>query len=262
MKPALPIEFSYKVADHFYAGEYPFKPLVKDGKQKLKKLIDFGIDYFIDLTSEPLTDYAEHLPEQCSRLHFPTPDYTVPDFATLEQIHLIIDEVKTFEEKIYVHCKGGHDRTGVVIATYFIHAGLSPLEAKKKFYEVFVPPVRGRYPHRPLIETDWTVLDRYRDFLQTTTDETTDATKQVEINHVAVRTLWEGLNSQKQFRRVLYMPYMDGYCILFVTDADGNEIQSIKAEDISKQYIATMSDEYFDDLPDDYKWAKPDPNDR
>ena len=165
MKQKLPFKFSYKVTDTFYAGEYPFEILPKDGVPKLNRLTDFGIKTIIDLTQEPLTQYAEHLPETCTRLHFPTIDYTCPDFSILKEIHTKIDEAESRKEKIYVHCKGGHDRTGVVVATYFVWRGLTPLLAKQKFYEVFVPPVRSRYPHRPLIETKWNILELYQKWL-------------------------------------------------------------------------------------------------
>ncbi|MGL6196648.1 MAG: protein-tyrosine phosphatase family protein [Thermoguttaceae bacterium] len=146
MKQKLPFKFSYKVTDNFYAGEYPFEPLLKDGLPKLKSLTDFGVSFIIDLTSEHLTPYDEHLPESCFRFSYLTIDYTCPDFEKLKEIHEIIEDAADMQQKIYVHCKGGHDRTGVVVATYFVHAGLSPKEAKKKFYKVFVPPVRVRYP--------------------------------------------------------------------------------------------------------------------
>ena len=164
MSSRLPFRFSYKVTDTFYAGEYPFETLTKDGIPKLQSLIDFGITITIDLTSEPLTQYDGHLPNTCTRLHFPTRDYTCPDFSTLKEIHSEIDEAERRGEKIYVHCKGGHDRTGVVVATYFVWKGLSPSEAKQNFYKVFVPPVRGRYPHPPLIETQWKVLEKYQEW--------------------------------------------------------------------------------------------------
>ncbi len=164
MKHNLPFKYSYKVTDTFYAGEYPFEIQPKDGIPKLNNLIDFGIKTIIDLTSEPLTQYAGHLPDTCTRLHYPTMDYTSPDFSILKEIHTRIEKAEKLGEKIYIHCKGGHDRTGVVVATYFIHAGFSPQTAKQKFYEVFIPPVRGRYPHRPLIETEWSILERYKQY--------------------------------------------------------------------------------------------------
>ena len=64
-------------------------------------------------------------------------------------------------KKIYIHCRGGHDRTGAVVVAYFIYQGFSPAEAKERFRDAFLPSVKGRYPHRPLIETDWNVLERY-----------------------------------------------------------------------------------------------------
>lgn len=164
MSQKLPFAYSYKITDAFYAGEYPFEMRTQDGIPKLRSLIDFGVTTIVDLTSEPLNSYAGHLTASCTRLHYPTWDYTCPKFAVLKEIHVLIDETEMRGKKIYVHCKGGHDRTGAVVATYFIHKGLSPTEAKQKFYEVFVPPVRGRYPHPPLIETEWETLDRYREY--------------------------------------------------------------------------------------------------
>ena len=160
-----PTDYSYRVTDHFYGGEYPFSRKAEEGIPKLNRIVAFGIKHFIDLTSEPLTKYAEHLPKHCTRIHLPTPDYTIPVFARLKDIHSKIDDAERSNEIIYIHCRGGHDRTGAVVATYFVWKGMTLSDAKQKFYEVFVPPVRGRYPHRPLIETDWNALERYKDWL-------------------------------------------------------------------------------------------------
>ena len=165
MSSSLPIEYSYQVTATFYAGEYPFNRETHKGKPKLKRLVDFGIKHFIDLTSEPMTKYSEFVPPQCSYTKKATGDYTVPDFAVLKEIHDKITVAERNNEKIYVHCRGGHDRTGAVVATYFIYQGFSPAEAKEKFRKTFLPPVKGRYPHRPLIETDWNVLERYQRWL-------------------------------------------------------------------------------------------------
>jgi protein-tyrosine phosphatase len=112
-----------------------------------------------------MTKYNEFVPKQCTYTKRATGDYTVPDFSVLQEIHDRITESERQNEKIYIHCRGGHDRTGAVVATYFIYLGLTPTEAKEKFRTIFVPPVKGRYYHRPLIETDWTVLDRYQKWL-------------------------------------------------------------------------------------------------
>ena len=80
-----PIEFSYHVAENFFAGEYPFKRTVAEGLPKLKQLLNFGIKHFIDLTEPPdgLTSYREYLPEDIEYTRFPTVDMTVPNLEDL-----------------------------------------------------------------------------------------------------------------------------------------------------------------------------------
>ena len=39
MQTKLPIEYSYKITETFYAGEYPFSKEPQVGKPKLKRLI-------------------------------------------------------------------------------------------------------------------------------------------------------------------------------------------------------------------------------
>jgi hypothetical protein len=173
----------------------------------------------------------------------------VPSFEDLKKIH---DFIYQSEERVYVHCKGGYDRTGVVVATYFIYTGLTPNKAKKQFQKVF-KPMKGRYLHEPLIESKWKVLEDYKKWLANLPKEKTP----VEINHHAVRVLWEGLNNKKEFRRVLYLPYVDGYVTLLVTDADGMTVQVLRDVEISKQYLP---EEYWDDVPENYTWGRPDPD--
>jgi protein-tyrosine phosphatase len=161
MQSQLPIKYAYKVTDTFYAGEYPFEEEPKDGLPKLQKLLDFGIVHFINLTSERLTEYENFLPKHCTYTNLSTVDYTVPSFENLKKAHDIISQSK---EKVYIHCKGGHDRTGVAVATYFIYMGLTVEEAKEQYLKVS-KPVKGRYPHTPLMETKWKVLKEYQEWL-------------------------------------------------------------------------------------------------
>jgi ADP-ribosylglycohydrolase/protein-tyrosine phosphatase len=164
MQTELPIKYSYEVTENFFAGGYPFAKETEEGIEKLKRLTDFGIKHFIDLTSEPLTKYSEFLPEDCTYKNLPTEDDTVPHFGFLKEAHDIISQSNDEEEKVYVHCKGGYDRTGVVVATYFIYVGFTPEEAKEQFLKVS-KPVQGRYLHKPLIETNWKVLEEYQEWL-------------------------------------------------------------------------------------------------
>ena len=165
MQSESPLRWSYKVTDTFYAGEYPFKKDAKEGEVKLKRLTDFGIKHFIDLTEgyqkEYLTEYSKYLPSGCTYLNLPTVDYTVPDFENLKKVH---DFISLSKEKVYLHCKGGYDRTGVTVATWFIYLGKTVEEARKLYFEK-AAEIRKRYPHQPLIETDWSVLEQYQEWL-------------------------------------------------------------------------------------------------
>jgi protein-tyrosine phosphatase len=233
-----PIEFSYKVTATFYAGEYPFAKETDEGIVKLQKLLDFGIRHFIDMTSERLTKYDTFLPKDVAYTHLPTNDYTVPAFDDLKKIHDIVNQ---FSEKVYVHCKGGYDRTGATVATYFIYAGQTPAQAKKRFREVS-KPVKGRYPYPPLIESNWKVLDEYKEYLEGLTPQA------VAINRHATRLLWEGVNSHEQVRKVYYIEYEDGVHILLLTDAEGKTISYMDTMRICDRY---MPWKWNDDQPDD-----------
>jgi protein-tyrosine phosphatase len=167
MKQKCPIEFSYQVTENFFAGEYPFKKNEAEGLLKLQRLLDFGIKHFIDLTEPPdkLTPYREHLPTDIEYTRFPTVDMTVPNLKDLRTIHEIASRS---EVKIYVHCKGGFDRTGVTVATYFIYAGLTVEQAKEQYLQV-ADKIRTRYGsmNLPLIErAKYAPLKTYEQFLK------------------------------------------------------------------------------------------------
>ena len=163
-----PIDFSYRVAENFFAGEYPFKRTVDEGLPKLQRLIDFGIKHFIDLTEPPdrLTSYREHLPENITYTRFPTVDMTVPNLQDLRKIHEIASQSAV---KVYVHCKGGFDRTGVTVATFFVFGGRTPEEAKRMYVQTVPHEQRTRYGsfYLPLIErTEYAALKKYKRFLR------------------------------------------------------------------------------------------------
>ena len=163
-----PIEFSYKVSDNFFAGEYPFKRRVREGLPKLQQLLDFGIKHFIDLTEPPdgLTSYREHLPKEIEYTRFPTVDMTVPNLSDLQKIHEITSKSVV---KVYLHCKGGFDRTGATVATFFVFGGRTAEEARKMYEQTVPNRIRTRYGSMflPLIErTGYAALKKYEQFLK------------------------------------------------------------------------------------------------
>jgi len=162
------IEFSYRISENFFAGEYPFKKTLEEGLPKLQSLLDFGIKHFIDLTEPPdgLLSYREHLPEDIEYTRFPTVDMTVPNLKDLQKIHEIVSKS---EVPVYVHCRGGFDRTGVTVATYFVFEGGTAEQAKKMYIQKVPNKQRTRYGsyYLPLIErTKYVALKKYEQFLK------------------------------------------------------------------------------------------------
>lgn len=82
-------------------------------------LEEFGVRHFIDLTYDnefniiPYQTKYNHISYPINDLSVPTDCFTFTQF--IYQICEIIINLKE-DEKIYVHCKGGHGRSGIVVA--------------------------------------------------------------------------------------------------------------------------------------------------
>lgn len=103
---------SYFVTNKALFGSYPTQRAVEE-------LESHGVRYFIDLTSpgeSKITPYRTLY----SYYRYPIQDHKVPsDWSSFAQLILrICNVIKHLreEEKVYIHCKGGHGRSGVVVA--------------------------------------------------------------------------------------------------------------------------------------------------
>ncbi|MCP4750307.1 MAG: protein phosphatase [Proteobacteria bacterium] len=137
----LPFKRSYWVVPGlFLAGAYPGSSNPEEARYKIKRLLDCGIRYIINLMEEdevnyeglPFVCYEEiicditqkrNIDVYCNR--YPTPDLGVPSVPIMEEI---FDEIETAVEMklpVYVHCWGGIGRTGTVVGCYLRHHGLA-----------------------------------------------------------------------------------------------------------------------------------------
>ncbi len=87
-----------------------------------------GLDLLISLTEETL-DGEALLAFELDTLHLPIEDFTAPE---PEQIDDFVAEVATrldLGERVGVHCLGGLGRTGTMLATWFVHEGMTAEDA-------------------------------------------------------------------------------------------------------------------------------------
>lgn len=123
----------YKVEDRFYAGEYPFAVDNINAKNKLRVLDALRISHAIDLTeNNELIPYSQHIPRVC-HYRFSIQDRSIP--GSIDKTKGLMNYMKTILDGggvLYVHCRGGVGRTGVIIACWFAYNGLSPAESLEK----------------------------------------------------------------------------------------------------------------------------------
>jgi tyrosine-protein phosphatase SIW14 len=104
---------SGRINDHLYRGGQP----KLQGLAELKKL---GITTVVDLRDEDPETIVWERQQAASLgvrfLHIPVSGWSPPTNEQVVQfLSLFRDDPK---EKIFVHCRFGHDRTGVFVATY------------------------------------------------------------------------------------------------------------------------------------------------
>ena len=140
-----PMENSYWIQpSRFAAGEYPghWDPLW--ASEKVRKLLDAGIDHFIDLT-EPgeLEPYSGIVAKEAHRLgldigweRHPIVDLSIP--SSPEKMVKILDAMDAAlgnGKTLYVHCWGGVGRTGTTVGCWLVRHGHTGDEALRRIAE-------------------------------------------------------------------------------------------------------------------------------
>lgn len=104
---------SYFIKDRALFGGYPTT-------EKVKALEDLGVKFFVDLTSEDERLEPYEYSQTSTYISYPIKDRSIPSniqsFSKLIiRLSQLIQTLKN-NDKMYIHCKGGHGRSGIIVA--------------------------------------------------------------------------------------------------------------------------------------------------
>lgn len=158
-----PIPDSYWVIPgRLLAGEYPGAREDMDARRKLRRFLDAGITFFLDLTEEgELVPYAHLLAEEAmargiavEHHRAPIRDLSTPTPDETERILDIIDAALGAGHRVYVHCWGGIGRTGTIIGCYLVRHGMTGAEALAQIERLRRPTPDG-WRRSPETQEQW-----------------------------------------------------------------------------------------------------------
>jgi hypothetical protein len=128
------------------AGEYPAGETAEDTDLRLQRLLAAGIDAFLDLTHRgECPEYRDMLPSNVRYLRSAIADTQVPeDPAQMRSIQAHLQGELAAGRRVYVHCRAGIGRTGMVVGCYLAEQGLKGPAALRRLNRLWRQSERSR----------------------------------------------------------------------------------------------------------------------
>lgn len=134
------------------AGEHPAGDFSDGTAFRLRRLHLAGIDVYFDLTEEgELADYRPLLPAGTEYLRFPIGDMGVPfNVAVTRELLVAIRAALDRQRGVYVHCRAGIGRTGLIIGCLLAEEERDGKTALKRLNQLWLQSGRAAsYPRIP-----------------------------------------------------------------------------------------------------------------
>jgi ADP-ribosylglycohydrolase len=156
--PPAPVDNAYWVEPgRLLAGDYPGRRDEDATRERLSRLLEAGIDCFIDLTeSGEVAPYEQFLPGPYGRgavlyLQKPIRDHGLPrDPAEMLEILDEIDAALAEGRRVYLHCRAGIGRTNLVVGCWLARRGHRGEAALDRLNELWQSSPRARaWPRVP-----------------------------------------------------------------------------------------------------------------
>lgn len=141
------------------AGEYPGAPDPMSARRRLRRLLDAGVTYFVDLTEadewglDPyehfLRDEAQAMGVDVEYVRLPIQDANIPSVELMARILDTLDDAQRAGHTVYVHCWGGVGRTGTVVGCHLVRCGTPGEEALAEVARLFATMSPGKLRRHP-----------------------------------------------------------------------------------------------------------------
>jgi len=146
----------WALPERLLAGEYPAvnDPVVT--RDRIGRLLALGVNTIVDLTAveEPLPRYDDLLPEEIEHHRFPIRDHGTPAVPShMTEILETIESALRAGRRVYVHCRAGIGRTGMVVGCLLVERGSNGVEALELLNDAWQQCARaGEWPSVPETE--------------------------------------------------------------------------------------------------------------
>ena len=153
------------------AGEYPLTLKKNQAAERIQGFLQAGVTHFIDLTNEgEMPEYHSQLPKDLSDnlisyQRFALVDHGVPESA--QQMAVILDAIdQAIHDQgcVYVHCRAGIGRTGMVVGCHLVRQGYQTYEALEALNMLWLESGRSKtFMHVPETEAQELFILEYQE---------------------------------------------------------------------------------------------------